>query len=233
MRCGLFGKLPSKRDFIAVATPRTFLSVWEPWIQSAIAASRALLATGWQEAFLTAPIWRYWLGADLCGATVMGAVMPSIDGIGRYFPLTLLAIPEAGEAIAPPEIDAQEPWFATVEDFLFTTLDQGRSFEEVTGALAQLSSPITYSGSLAPGVEILPQGAARVRVESTFSDAFARARLADHTRAYAASTYWWTAGGEAYERLALSALRMPDPYLFAGMLTGRFDQLTVDVASPG
>ncbi len=30
MACGLFGKIPAKRDFIAVDAPQAFLSVYEP-----------------------------------------------------------------------------------------------------------------------------------------------------------------------------------------------------------
>ena len=68
MQCGLFGKLPTKRDFIAHQAPREFLDVWEPWMQGGISASRHELGDDWQQAFLTAPIWRFWLGAELCGA---------------------------------------------------------------------------------------------------------------------------------------------------------------------
>ena len=38
--CGMFGKLPSKRDFVAYNMPRPFLDQWEEWLQSAVAASR-------------------------------------------------------------------------------------------------------------------------------------------------------------------------------------------------
>jgi type VI secretion system protein ImpM len=91
MQCGLYGKLPGKRDFVAIAAPREFLTVWEPWLQGAVAASRSRLGEAWQEAFLTAPIWRFWLGADICGNSVIGAFISSLDGVGRYFPLTLNA----------------------------------------------------------------------------------------------------------------------------------------------
>ena len=72
MRCGLFGKLGAKRDFIALATPRSFLEAWEPWVQSSLSASRHQLGDRWQQAFLTAPVWRFWLGAEICGTTVAG-----------------------------------------------------------------------------------------------------------------------------------------------------------------
>jgi type VI secretion system ImpM family protein len=55
MRCGLFGKLPAKRDFIAVSAPRSLLDVWEPWMQSGLSASRELLKGNWQQAYLSAP----------------------------------------------------------------------------------------------------------------------------------------------------------------------------------
>ncbi|XUJ35146.1 type VI secretion system-associated protein TagF [Bradyrhizobium japonicum] len=51
MRCGLFGKIGAKRDFIAIATPRSFLEAWEPWVQAALSASRHQLGPGWQQAF--------------------------------------------------------------------------------------------------------------------------------------------------------------------------------------
>ena len=73
MQCGLYGKLPTKRDFIAIKAPREFLEVWEPWMQGGLSASRHALGDNWQQTFLTAPIWRFWLGSELCGRTVLGA----------------------------------------------------------------------------------------------------------------------------------------------------------------
>jgi len=225
MRCGLFGKIKSKRDFIAVATPRTFLSIWEPWIQSAISASRAQLGQDWQPAFLTAPVWRFWLGADICGKTLVGAMVASMDGLGRYFPLTLIAMASTSESLAPPEIDPQDQWFAAAEGFLFMTLEEKRGFEDVTHALEAMPSPVAAKPCLTtPGTVVLPdQGAVTHVTTDSFTGAFADARVAGHMQTYAATTCWWTAGGEGYAPVVLTAFRMPDPYLYANMLTGRFE----------
>src|SRR5262249_60294360 len=88
MQCSLYGKVPAKRDFIAIGAPREFLNAWEPWLQGAISASRTALGERWQPAFLTAPIWRFWLGADICGRGVIGAFMSSLDRGGPHFSLT-------------------------------------------------------------------------------------------------------------------------------------------------
>src|SRR3954453_16484472 len=141
MRCGLFGKLTAKRDFIALFAPRAFLDAWEPWMQSGIAASRDLLGGGWQQAFLSAPIWRFWLGSDICGATVAGVFMPSLDRVGRYYPLTLFAYADPGVSIMPPDIDAQNDWFHAAEEYLLTTLDKNASFEQTSSVLDQFPPP--------------------------------------------------------------------------------------------
>src|SRR6266700_2682154 len=124
MRCSLFGKLAAKRDFIAVFAQRDFLNVWEPWMQGSVSASRESLGEEWQQAFLAAPIWRFWLGAEICGATVLGAFMSSLDGMGRYYPLTLFACADPELTIPPPDIQAQDNSFKQAENFLLSTLDK-------------------------------------------------------------------------------------------------------------
>ena len=200
MRCGLFGKLHAKRDFIAVVAPRALLDKWEPWMQSSISASRDDLDKDWQQAFLTAPIWRFWLGADICGTTVTGAFMSSLDGVGRYYPLTIFACADAGSPIPPPDIDAQDEWLTASEQFLLSTLEKETAFETITAALERLAPPVCQPATLSDGA----------------------LRSANHASTYAAASFWWTLGGNNYQQLALSCRGMPDPFLFSGMLTGHF-----------
>ena len=224
MRCALFGKLPSKRDFIAVHAPRSFLGVWEPWMQGGISASRQQLGPAWQQAYLQAPIWRFWLGADLCGAAVLGAFMSSLDGVGRYYPLTVFAWSDEGAPIPPPEFNTQDEWFEAAEEFLLSTLAPEMPYEQVTAALDQLAPPSTAgTGGLAGGTDVAGDGVVAMPANGRpFAELFASLRVADQTRAYAGSTFWWTIGGEGFEPLALSGRRMPEPLLFADLLTGRF-----------
>ena len=157
MRCSLFGKLPAKRDFIALFSPRIFLDVWEPWIQGSISASRQELGEDWQNAFLTAPIWRFWLGAELCRTPVAGALMSSMDGVGRYHPLTVFAVSDAGTAIAPPDLDAQDGWYAAAEDFLLSTLDKDTAYDTITAALDQLAPPASQATNAPVDGMMLPR----------------------------------------------------------------------------
>ncbi len=223
MRFGLYGKLPAKRDFVAVAASRAFLATWEPWLQGSISASRARLGAEWQSAFLRAPIWRFWLGEELAGGAMIGAFMPSVDGIGRYFPLTVFAQAESGDTLPPPELDVNQSWFEQAESLLLAALAQDATFDAVTARLADLPQP----QSLAVG----PSTAVRTRHgtlvinlgSAPLGEALADLRILDHARLYGGMSYWWTIGGEDFAPKLVATRRMPDPYLFTCLLTGRLD----------
>ncbi|WP_375314778.1 type VI secretion system-associated protein TagF [Bradyrhizobium sp. A5] len=221
MRCGLFGKIGAKRDFIAIATPRSFLEAWEPWVQAALSASRHQLGPGWQQAFLTAPVWRFWLGAAICGTTVAGAIMPSLDGVGRYYPLTLHAVTGEAVSLPPPSIDPQDEWFGQVETFLLSTLDRAATFEQISDALDRLAVPRLQEtvGSGPPITSLGTAAMGRASAVDAFAGAFA-ALCATNPQVYAAASFWWTAGGEGFPPMALSCRGLPDPFHYITLLTG-------------
>jgi len=221
MRCGLFGKLATKRDFIALATPRNFIEAWEPWLQSSLSASRHQMGEQWQQSFLTAPVWRFWLGAEICGTTVLGAIMPSLDGVGRYYPLTLHVIADPNAPIPPPDCDAQDEWFGIAETFLLSTLAGAASFDEISAALDRLANPRSMSGALAEtGIVSLGGEMAGMRADgSDFATMLSTLRAA-RPELYAAASFWWTAGGSEFPGIVLSCRGLPDPYCYSTLLTG-------------
>jgi type VI secretion system protein ImpM len=222
MSCSLFGKLSAKRDFIALSVPRDFLDAWEPWMQGCVSASRDSLGESWLQSYLTAPIWRFWLGADVCGATAVGALMASLDGVGRYYPLTLFALAPKGHAIAPPDIDAHDQWFAVAEEFLLSTLDNTATFETITGKLDRLSTPEQPPVDSVPeGLSVLQDGVVAGPLNDGASTLFGSLRAANHSAVFAGATFWWTIGGGGCPPFGFCCHRMPNPSLFATMLTGR------------
>ncbi len=224
MRCGLHGKLPAKRDFVAVSAPKRFIRIWEPWVEQGMTESRAHgCEAEWKRAFSSAPVWRFWLGPALCGETITGAFMPSRDSLGRLFPLTLIGVAEKGEALTPPDVDCRDPWFKEVEGFLRATRDGQAPFEttlEALGALASLAQ-----------AEASRQGDTRAAFRTTdvgggfFSLArnFTALRRKRNNSLPAKATYWWTLGGGGREPLAWTQDSMPDPAVFNDMMTRGFE----------
>src|SRR5262249_40894777 len=194
MQCSLYGKVPAKRAFIAIGAPREFLKAWEPWLQGAISASRTTLGERWQGAFLTAPIWRFWLGADICGRSVIGALMSSLDGVGRYFSLTLFSCAGDNAAIPPPEFGSPGGWFDAGEAFLMSTLDHDANFEAITAELGALPPPFQeLPKAPAQGVACGSNRPHALPAEGlSFSELFGSIRVRNYAKIYAGSTFWWT-----------------------------------------
>jgi type VI secretion system protein ImpM len=224
MACSLFGKLPSKRDFVAINAPRKFLTVWENWVQAGIAASREQLGKDWQVAYLSAPIWRFWLGAEIGGAETVGALMPSVDGIGRYFPLTVFAAAPGGMMIDPPTIDSMDEWFASIEASMLAVLE-ATAPESPAELAGRLPAPVLRARPEAPAPPMHPAKGIAVWLASGHSAADIFLDLSQHDReqVHAGRSYFWTVGGPDYRSQVVASAGLPDPHVFSGLLTGRFD----------
>jgi type VI secretion system protein ImpM len=220
---GLFGKLPAKRDFVAANAPRQFLEPWEAWLQTGVATSRQVLGPQWSDVYNRAPIWRFWLGADLCGEATIGVFMPSVDAVGRSFPLSLF-VGEGEYSLPPPELDSNGPWFDAAEAILLDALDPDATLEAVAEKAASMPMPaLEIRASQVDGLCELSDGGILVRdIDRDISSAFVAARRFGHHRAFASQSFWWTIGGEDFPPVALSYLGLPPAVRFAEMLTGVF-----------
>lgn len=235
MSCALFGKLPAKRDFIAVNMPRELLRFWEVWLQGGMSASILALGPGWRDAYLHAPIWRFWLGRDHVGSEVLGAFMASLDGVGRYFPLAVIAVAPEGEAFAPPSENEQSAWFESAEAFLLDTLEPGAVYDDTIAALKGLPMPESVGRDAKPEAIAANRGLVGVSDDATSPDMPALLDRLDQSEQQvrqAAGSYWWTIGGENFPALALRAATVPEAQHFALLLTGPARSAAIEIA-PG
>ncbi|WP_261218116.1 type VI secretion system-associated protein TagF [Variovorax sp. CY25R-8] len=86
---GWFGKLPGMGDFAHRRLPESFRGVWDAWLQRGLARLRDRHAD-WTSHYLEAPVWCFVLGPRVAGERGwIGVLMPSVDGVGRYFPFTV------------------------------------------------------------------------------------------------------------------------------------------------
>jgi len=95
---GFCGKLPNRADFVIRRLPLAYVEPWHDWLAATLAATRDALGPDWLDAYLYGPIWRFALPAGIAGpAAIAGTLMPSVDSVGRYFPLTIAL------AVIPPQ----------------------------------------------------------------------------------------------------------------------------------
>lgn len=212
-----------KRDFISVAVPPAFLDLWEPWLQGGITASRLSLGSQWQDVFLRAPIWRFWLGTRLCGRPAIGSFMPSVDAVGRFFPLTAFACGEPGSAFASPRQDRQEEWFDGVEALLLSALDEDSVYAGLLEALE--SHPMPQAAANVTGLPVRGLLSARVvttDTSKTLGDAFASLVADSEQCAESTGSFFWTIGGEGFPPAALFSKGLPDRNILTTFLSGEF-----------
>jgi type VI secretion system protein ImpM len=133
---GWYGKVPALGDFASRRLPPSFVDSWDAWLQRALAASRATLRERWQEIYLNSPIWRFALLPGVCGNSYWtGIMMPSVDKVGRHFPLTIaVALDPHPEMIAT--MFAAQDWFAAVEQIALSSLSLDFQVEELEDRLA-------------------------------------------------------------------------------------------------
>lgn len=194
---GFFGKIPSHGDFVTRELPRAFLDVWDRWLQECIAASKTQLGEGWLDVYLTSPIWRFAISPGICGSSAWaGVLMPSVDRVGRYFPLTIATALEADvNALLVP--GAMDDWLDGVEAVALRALDDDKfDAAAVQAALAATAEPrLTarqpeLTGGLGTAWSIALCGASSDRLAADV----AAALVARHSPQF---SVWWTGGQDA------------------------------------
>jgi type VI secretion system protein ImpM len=221
---GLFGKLPAKRDFVAARVPPGVLHPFETWLQTSLAVSRQKMGPGWTEAYLRAPIWRFWIGGKVLGQPIVGAMMPSLDGVGRYFPLVAMFIPPEGRAFATPSRKPQDAWFLSVEDMLLRALEEDAPYERLAAEIDAIEPPEHEPVSSVGGVIRIDGNAASAAAPDpdNLAPALAYAQAEELDDALQHLVFWWTMGGEGFVPQAMSTRQLPPHDTFRHFLVSDY-----------
>ncbi|MFV0491061.1 MAG: type VI secretion system-associated protein TagF [Pseudorhodobacter sp.] len=140
-RSGYFGKVPSQGDFVMRGLSRPVADVLDQWMRECIRASQRQMGRKWLDAFLVAPIRRFALPNGTVGADpLLGVIMPSVDRIGRYFPL-IVATGWKDGLLSQDALAKAEPWFAAAEALALSTLEPDFSMANFNERADQLSLP--------------------------------------------------------------------------------------------
>ena len=218
---GFFGKLPARGDFVTRRLAREFVGPWDQWLQDAMVASREQLGERWLDLYLTAPIWRFALSPGACGsAEVRGVLMPSVDSVGRLFPLTI-ALPAAERSGPALRAHAEEDWFHAAEELALSALADDCDFDAFDAAVAGLAPatpgilPAARPAGI-PGEHVRPAGWHCPGGLGCFP------QLVDAvlSRRFPAYSLWWTSGGPQVEPVLLVVAGLPPIGGFAALMDG-------------
>ena len=138
---GWYGKLPALGDFASRRLAGEFIDAWDDWLARGIAAWREAAPDGWLDEYLAGPSWRFVLMPGVlpgrCGRMAwVGVLMPSVDRVGRYFPLTL------AQPVSPLPADGATTevllrWLQRLDDAAVDALQDDWNIDQLDAALAR------------------------------------------------------------------------------------------------
>jgi type VI secretion system protein ImpM len=138
---GWYGKLPTLGDFASRRLDADFIEPWDVWLGVGLANQRETLGEDWLDAYLHSPAWRFVLMPGALAPdqqhAIAGVLMPSVDRVGRYFPLTL-ATPMPVPPRSAGEIELLLGWLHRLEDVAIDALQDDWTIEQLDEALEQL-----------------------------------------------------------------------------------------------
>lgn len=198
---GWYGKLPALGDFASRRLPKPLVERIDAWLQAGIEASRNELGEPWLAVYLHAPIQRFWIAPGVSEARAWsGVLMPSVDRVGRHFPLLIASEIGAADRFAADHLPDPD-WFRSLEDVAVAALDLNATLEDLESRLAGLGGPPV--GALLPDAR---------------NDALVASVIAARPGPGPASVWWVEHSDGSISARAFDAL--PPPGEFARLLEG-------------
>jgi type VI secretion system protein ImpM len=232
---GFYGKLPSHGDFLRRRASDAFVSAWDRWLQEGMAATRTALGDRWLEVYLTSPVWRFACSAGACGSQpVVGVMAPSVDRVGRYFPMTIVA--GRPEGLGVFEAFEAARFFEGAERLIIRTLEADTvDFDEFDKRAAGLAECLPAAGD--PGRLVLDASAADALGDAAPDAIHLPLESPDHLERelaqlaarrieslYAPLFAFWTDGSSLIDASCLVSKGLPDPERFVAMLDGQWSR---------
>ena len=217
---GWYGKLAMLGDFAHRRLPLGFVNACDAWLSRGVPASRESLGSAWLDNYLTAPVWCFaWSPRVVDEQWWFGVLMPSVDVVGRYFPLVVVFSAEH----APTEPDALAQWaqwYDGTSACALQTLKGQATLEEFESVLAATGTPLTTASGdsalpqaltselqLHPAQGLWPQDAATVVLSSL------TARLQGHS-------IWWVQGDSETPPVVTVMRGLPAANRFVALFQG-------------
>ncbi|MEF7614124.1 type VI secretion system-associated protein TagF [Aquincola sp. MAHUQ-54] len=200
---GWHGKLPTLGDFASRRLDAGFIQRWDAWLSEGLASLQQ--APGWLDGYLASPSWRFLLMPGVVDDHLWaGVLMPSVDRVGRYYPLTI-AQPLPGLPADGEGAEALWRWLLRLDEAAADALHEDWSLDTLEAELGRIGLPL-YTVAVPPpaappaGVQALPLAGHRHA-----ASALAALAAASWPRQAQGTAYWYADADLAAPQLLQSA----------------------------
>ncbi len=222
---GLYGKLPAYGDFIFRNLNSSFITPWDEWLQHFISGSQEQMSDDWLNIYLTSPIWRFVLSPGVIDSNMWaGLLMPSVDRVGRYFPISL--VKPLDPNINPVNFMLeQKSWFDGLEAQCLSALDGSIDADALIAATNELDLHVTdhYQPTFNLG-EMGPMLFGLNSSEEQLQAAIPYMLNAALTTGLSSYSLWQTTGSQLISPMLFSCQGLPPIGSIASMLDGQWQQ---------
>ncbi|MGH1470065.1 MAG: type VI secretion system-associated protein TagF [Cellvibrionaceae bacterium] len=220
--CGLFGKLPQQADFVSHFLPDSFTDHWHAWLQSSIGVSREQLGENWLDLYLTSPVWRFAIMPNIVTSeAIVGVIIPSVDEVGRYFPLTIAHL---GKHQPWSAYLHGQSWYDDIEKIAVSALDDNMTYSHFMGSQESLPPPnfLPFPNYKTTAVGHSPNRAIAIKKpEDNTENELTNSLLNNLTSTILGQhSLWWTNGSDHVDPCLLMSSNLPDAGQFSAMLDG-------------
>ena len=220
MTPGWYGKVPATGDFVVRRLPNAFRDAWDRWLQQSLDGGRERLGAQWQESYFSMPPWRFLLSAGMLTPDAWAGVMvPSVDAVGRQFPLTIACALPAGRLDLAGCVEAGRSWFDAIESVAVDALAPRTEVSRIDAAIAAQPFPAETLRRLddSPDATVPFRSArAQMLVVPPAQAANFAVQLADPC------ALWLAGASELIAPCALLCENLPSAAQFCGMMDGRW-----------
>lgn len=224
MQTGLYGKLPAYGDFIFRNLNSSFITPWDEWLQHFISGSQEQIGEGWLDIYLTSPIWRFVLSPGVIDNKMWaGLMMPSVDRVGRYFPISLVKPFEPD--VNPVKILLEHAaWFDALEEKCLSALDGSIDADTLVNSANKIE--LICSEPYQPTFNLGEAGSSLIALSTDDQVNSAMPYLYNAALASSLSSYslWQTSGSQLVSPLLFSCQGLPPISGLASMLDGQWQQ---------
>ena len=208
---GWYGKLPGSGDFVTRRLPGGFRERWDGWLGEVIGGSRERLGGAWRDAYLSMPAWRFVLRPGAVSPEAWAGVMvPSVDSVGRFFPLTVAGALPAADIDAPGTLLSASRWFGHIEGAAISALARGADPAAIDAAIVQRPFHVAWMQLRLDGEATVPARTPLPRAIWAASDV------------HEPSIAWLADASEFPGRCLLLCASLPSAEQYCAMINGRW-----------
>lgn len=162
------------------------------------------------------PVWNFRLGRALCGVECLGTMAPSVDGVGRTFPLVILAMAQSpGDRLAS-DPKAVSDWLEMACQRLMLALsdEPPREPEDLVNGLADPLGEVVAANEIEP----LGKGYRAIWGENGQEEADSRIAAEHLARSGDHRSIWWCGGSAVVRAQTVTFDGFPDPEFMVSMM---------------